>query len=181
MMQAPLLHTNRLYLKPLSLEHVSDAYVNWLNDAEVIRYLESGGNYTREKLQDFLSSVEKNKILFWAIHLKSNNKHIGNIKIDPINLRHGFGEYGILMGERSEWGKGYAREASEIVIQYCFSPELNLRKVVLGVVRDNVAAYALYQNMGFITEGIYKEHGIYEGKKCDIIRMAVFNPNESHA
>ena len=180
-MQAPLLHTNRLYLKPLSLEHVSDAYVNWLNDAEVIRYLESGGDYTREKLQDFLSYVEKNKILFWAIHLKSNNKHIGNIKIDPINHRHGFGEYGILMGERSEWGKGYAREASEIVIQYCFSSKLNLRKVVLGVVRDNVAAFALYQNLGFITEGIYKEHGIYDGKKCDIIRMAVFNPNESHA
>jgi hypothetical protein len=65
----------------LGLEHVSDEYVNWLNDAEVIRYLETGGDYTREKLQDFLSSVEKNQILFWAIHLKSNNKHIGNINI----------------------------------------------------------------------------------------------------
>ena len=180
-MLAPDLHTNQLYLKPLGLEHVSDDYVNWLNDAEVIRYLETGGDYTREKLQDYLSSVEKNKILFWAIHLKVNNNHIGNIKIDPVNLRHGFGEYGILMGDRSEWGKGYAKEASELVIRFCFGPELNLRKIVLGVVRDNIAAYALYQKMGFVTEGIYKEHGIYDGKKCDIIRMAIFNPNEQHA
>jgi ribosomal-protein-alanine N-acetyltransferase len=177
-MPAPILHSNRMFLKPLGLEHVSDEYVNWLNDAEVIRYLETGGDYTREKLQDFLSSVEKNQILFWAIHLKSNNKHIGNIKIDPINVRHGFGEYGILMGDRNEWGKGYAKEASEIVIRYCFGPECNLRKVVLGVVRDNAAAVGLYQKLGFVTEGIYKDHGIYNGKKCDIMRMAIFNPNE---
>jgi RimJ/RimL family protein N-acetyltransferase len=177
-MPAPILHSNRMFLKPLGLEHVSDEYVNWLNDAEVIRYLETGGDYTLEKLHDFLSSVEKNQILFWAIHLKSDNKHIGNIKIDPINFRHGFGEYGILMGDRNEWGKGYAKEASEIVIRYCFGPECNLRKVVLGVVRDNAAAVGLYQKLGFVTEGIYKDHGIYNGKKCDIMRMAIFNPNE---
>ena len=40
-----------------------------------------------------------------GIHLKENCKHIGNIKIDPINKKHGTGEYGIMMGDKDEWGK----------------------------------------------------------------------------
>ena len=38
-------------------------------------------------------------------------------------------------------------------------------------------SYKLYQKLGFEVEGIYKKHGKYQGKYCDIIRMALFNPN----
>ena len=64
----------------MSLNHASDSYVNWLNDEEVNRFLESGGDYTMVKLKDFLYEVEKSEILFWAIHLRESGKHIGNIK-----------------------------------------------------------------------------------------------------
>ena len=43
--------------------------------------------------------------------------NIGNIKIDPINEIHKFGEYGILIGDKEYWGKGFAREASEEVLK----------------------------------------------------------------
>lgn len=175
-MKATILTTNRLTLKPLSLDHLSQDYVSWLNDPEVYRYLETGGNYTIEMLNEYLEDVVKKDIYFWGVHLKSNDLHIGNIKIDPINNRHGLAEYGIMMGRKSEWGKGYAKEATIAVINYCFN-DLNIRKLTLGVVADNFAAFALYQKLGFTVEGEYKKHGLYEGKYCDIIRMALFNPN----
>lgn len=178
-MNAPALEAERLYLKPLSLEHLSEEYVGWMNDPEVNRYLESGGDYTLEKLRDFLQGVESRPILFWAIHLRSNDLHIGNIKIDPLNERHGLGEYGILMGRKSAWGKGYAREASQKVIGFCFE-DLGLRKITLSVVKDNIAAVELYKRTGFVTEGVYKHHGRYEGKYCDVLRMALFNPAFSY-
>ena len=31
------------------------------------------------------------------------------------------------------------------------------------------------QNLGFKTEGVYRMHGIYDGRFCDTLRMALFN------
>jgi len=174
-MKAPILTTDRLILKPLSIEHLSQDYVDWLNDPEVYRYLETGGNFSLEILKEYLIKIVKKDIFFWAIHKLVDNMHIGNIKIDPVNLKHGLAEYGILMGRKSEWGKGFAQEATECIIFYCFT-QLNIRKITLGVVSDNVNAYKLYKKLGFIVEGIYKKHGLYDGRYCDTIRMALFNP-----
>jgi [ribosomal protein S5]-alanine N-acetyltransferase len=175
-MRAPILETQRLILKPLSLVHHSQDYVDWLNDVDIYRYLETGGNYTLEMLKEYILDVEKKDIYFWGIHLKENNLHIGNIKIDPLNTRHGLVEYGILMGCKNEWGKGYAKEATLCIIDFAFSV-LKVRKITLGVVEDNTSALNLYQKLGFKTEGVYKNHGFYQGKYCNIIRMALFNPN----
>ena len=98
------LNSERLRLRPLNLTHCTTEYVAWMNNHEVFRYLETDGNYKIEDLRKYLETVEANdSMLFWAIHLKFNNKHIGNIKIDPINKRNGLGEYGILMGNRLKW------------------------------------------------------------------------------
>lgn len=172
----PILDSERLKFIPLSIDHLSEDYVEWLNDFDVYKYLETGGNYTIEKLTDFLTSVEKSNVLFYAIHLKSNNLHIGNIKIDPINLRHRIGEYGIMMGRKSEWKKGYAKEASLRIIDYCFQV-LDLRKITLGVVSDNISAIELYKKIGFVQEGEYKNHAFHNGEYLDVTRMALFNPN----
>jgi ribosomal-protein-alanine N-acetyltransferase len=170
------LNSERLRLRPLNSTHCTTEYVAWMNNHEVFRYLETGGNYKIEDLRKYLESVEANdSMLFWAIHLKESGKHIGNIKIDPVNKRHGLGEYGIMMGDSDEWGKGYAKEASEIVIDHCFR-ELRIRKITLGVVEDNSAALNLYKKLGFSIEGVYKDHGYYDGKLCNLIRMAIFNP-----
>lgn len=174
-MKAPELESDRLFYEPLGMNHLSNRYVYWMNDSEVNKYLESGGDYTIEKLEDFLKGVEQRPILFWAIRLKESGKHIGNIKIDPINQRNRIGEYGILIGEKSEWGKGYAKEASLRIIDFCFSNSLNLRKITLGVVEDNKAAFELYKKIGFIQEGLLKSHALHEGKWCNVIRMACFN------
>lgn len=80
------------------------------------------------------------------------------------------------MGRKSEWGKGYAKEATIKIIDYCFQT-LKVRKLTLGVVSENLAAVNLYKKLGFETEGVYKMHGIYQGKYCDVIRMALFNPS----
>ncbi len=170
------INTERLILLPLSMEHCSEEYLNWLNDPEVYKFLETRGNQNMEMLKDFIENQIKNKIAIWAITLKSTGKHIGNIKIDPINFKHGFGEYGILMGKKNEWGKGYAKEASIGVIDYFFN-EINLRKITLGVVKQNTQAVALYEKLGFDTEGIYKEHLVYDGIYYDVLRMSLFNKN----
>ncbi len=167
--------TARLVLRPISLRHCTDRYVSWLNDPEVYKFMETRGNYTIDQLREYLVSVIANKVSMWAIHLRVSNQHIGNIKIDPLDLERGLGEYGILMGDKSEWGKGYATEASEAVLNYCFE-ELKLRKITLGVIRENKAAIKVYKKIGFVQAAVYRCHVRYDDEYYDIIRMAIFNP-----
>ena len=174
--KAPILESDRLILKPVGLAQHSQIYVNWMNDPDVNRFLESGGDYTIELLYDFLNEIEQSIILFWAIYRKDSNTHIGNIKIDPINTKHQYAEYGIMMGDRTQWGKGYAKEASITVINYCFSETINMRKINLGVHAKNTAAVELYRKIGFIEEGRYRNHVMTSEGYDDILRMAIFNP-----
>lgn len=169
------LESHRLVLHPINQSFCSESYLSWLNDPEVYKYLESGGAYSMNALKEYINNAINNNVFFWAILLKSSHKHIGNIKIDPISFRHKRGEYGILIGDKNEWGKGFAREASDLIIEFCFK-KLSLRKITLGVVESNTAAVSLYKKMGFHIEGIYKDHGIYDNKVENVLRMAKFNP-----
>ncbi|AUS05209.1 GNAT family N-acetyltransferase [Pseudotamlana carrageenivorans] len=173
-MRAVVLESERLILKPLSLLHLSMTYVNWMNDIDVYRYLETGGNYTIDDLANYLKEQEDKDILFWAIHLKHSDKHIGNIKIDPIDKNKKSGEYGIMMGDKTEWGKGYALDASKLVLNYCLT-ELKLCQITLGVVENNLSAIKLYGKLGFKLEKVVKSSGVYGGELCNSVRMVKKN------
>jgi ribosomal-protein-alanine N-acetyltransferase len=166
------LESERLVYKRLSLNHLSNDYLGWLNNPRVNLYLESRGNYTMEMLKAYIEQQYEDEIYFWGIHLKDSNKHIGNIKIDPINEETHSGEYGILMGDFTNWGKGFAKEASIKIIDYCFK-EIKLSKITLGVVEDNIAAVKLYEKIGFITEEVKVDVGIYNGKISNSLRMSL--------
>ncbi|MDP5081493.1 MAG: GNAT family N-acetyltransferase [Winogradskyella sp.] len=166
------LESERLIYKRVSTEHVSETYVNWINDSEVNMYLETRGNYTLDLLKTYVDEQYRREVYFWAIHLKDSKKHIGNIKIDPIDKDANSGEYGILMGDKTNWGKGYAKEASFRIIKYCFE-ELKLSKVTLGVIEDNISAVMLYKKMGFAIDEVKTKVGTYNNKTSNALRMSL--------
>ena len=170
------LESERLIFKRMSLQHATKDYVNWINDPEVNMYLETRGNYTLDLLTSYIKEQYKADIYFWAIHLKNSNKHIGNIKIAPINLKTNSGDYGILMGDKLNWGKGYAKEATIRIIEYCFS-DIKLSKINLGVIEDNVVAVNLYKKIGFKIDGVQKDIGVYNHKLSNALSMSLHVEN----
>lgn len=166
----PILETARLKLNPLSTQFISDKYVDWMNDPEVIEYLESGGDYSLEKLNYYLKEVEKRPQFFWAISIKETGVHVGNIKIDPIHPIHQYGEFGIMIGDRTVWGKGFAIEASEKIIDFCFNA-INIKKINLGVRKNNLSAIRLYEKLGFAIDNSSKSNRVNK----DYYRMSLFN------
>ena len=86
--------------------HLSNLYLGCLNNSLVYEYLESGGNFIYETLRNYILEANKKNILFCAIYLKINNKHLGNIKFNPMNLKKGWEKYGIIMGDVNRRGKG---------------------------------------------------------------------------
>lgn len=169
------LESNRLILSQVSEKDISNEYISWLNDEEVNRFMGFNGDYTIKMLEDYIKSLIINKKYFWVIRIKDSNKHIGNIKIDPIDFYNGFAELGIMIGAKEEWGKGYAQEAINVVIDYCFN-NLKIRKINLGVLSENFAAVKLYLRIGFEIEGTLKYQVKFNDKYIDTIKMAIFNP-----
>jgi len=175
-MKAKIITTERLILKPLSLEHLSDIYVSWLNDPIVYQYLETGGNYTLEKLRDFLTEVENKDIYFWAIHEKHSSKHVGNVKLDPIDYAVKMGEMGTMLGDKEIWSLGYGTETKRAVIEFAFK-ELDLNKITSGCHSDNSRIIHVNEKLGFVIEGVFRQHHFnsHRNKIVDIVRMALFS------
>ena len=76
------------------------------------------------------------------------------------------------MGDKPNWGKGYAKEASIRIIAYCFK-ELKLSKITLGVIEDNIKATFLYKKIGFTIDEVKKDVGIYNNKLSNSLRMSL--------
>ena len=79
----------------------------------------------------------------------------------------------INLGEKN-WGKGFGKEASKKVINYCFK-KLKLRKINLGVISHHKDAILLYKSLGFIQEGRFKNHVFFQNRFVDYLWMAIFN------
>ncbi len=171
-----ILTTERLLLTSVSPDDCTDTYLSWLNDYETVQYTDSVfSTHTMEDLQNFVKvTSERLNSVFLAIRIKDTNKHIGNIKVDQIHPVNKYGEYGILIGDKSETGKGYAKEASLEIIRYCFD-ELLLHRINLGVLEDNIAAVQLYKKIGFKEEGLLREcfYHVKSGKFLNGIKMGL--------
>jgi len=147
-----------------------------MNDYDINKYLESGGDYTIKKLKNYLIDREFKKDYMWAIHIKESNQHIGNIKIDPnvtlgpYKFRKKCGQLGILIGEKTQWGKGFAYEASKRTIDFCFE-ELGIKRIILGVKISNLKAIKLYKNLGFSFFSKIENPEFYDGIPHDAIIM----------
>lgn len=148
-MKVTKFHSERLTFTPLDSSFASEEYLSWLNNTAVNKYLDFDGSYSFERLRAYLKEVERSEMLFWAIIVTKSGKHIGNIKVDPIDWTNKSGEYGIMMGDNTEWRKGFALEASRAVIDHCFGPSIGLVQITLGVFSENTAAIRLYEKLGF--------------------------------
>ena len=86
---------------------------------------------------------------------------------DANNKRAGIG---ILIGETSERKKGFASEALQLLIDYCFDT-LNLHQVYCNVGIDNEASILLFQKHLFQITGIKKQWNRVGAKMVDELLM----------
>lgn len=152
------LETERLYFFQLTSAHVSSDYVGWLNDPEINQFLESRhSEQTLTSVCSFVENAKRNpKEFFFGIYSKPLEKHIGNIRIHMIDLYHGTAEVGILIGEKTAWGRGYASEALILCSQFCRNT-LKLRKLTAGCYGANIGSKKAFLKAGYEVEAVRKQ------------------------
>ena len=169
----PFLTGKKIYLRPLDVEDI-DQYLRWVNDERVIGHLGTlHFPTTREALREYLekNTTDKNTA-FFAIVEKRTNKHIGNIKLGPIDWINRRAEYGRLIGDVAAQGKGYGTESVRLILKYAFD-NLNLHKVTSSASEDNMASLKSNQKAGLIVEATLKEQKYENGVYKDIILLGI--------
>jgi ribosomal-protein-alanine N-acetyltransferase len=164
----------RIYLREVRPSDVNENYYRWMNDPEVTQYLESRFYpNSMERLGDYVTSkLGDRDNVFLAIILKDDDQHIGNIKLGPIDWIHRFADVGIIIGDKSNWGKGYATEAIRLVVNYAFK-KLNLHKVTAGCYANNSGAVKAFEKADFQLEGHRKKHFFCNDQYVDWILLGI--------
>lgn len=168
------LDSENLYLRNLTVDDISDKYLQWLNDQETsLQNSHALFPYTMAQLKNYVESAVQNKSqLVLAIVWKENNVHVGNISLQNINWVNRSAEYAILLGEKQFWGKGIAYEASIKLIKHGFE-NLNLHRIYCGTTAENTGMKKLALKIGMKQEGIRREAFYKHGKFQDIIEYGI--------
>lgn len=171
-MQNPFLVGAKVYLRPLEL---ADAPVMqaWVNDQEVIRNLLLYRPVNLQNEEDFVRrSAEGKELLSLGIVAKRTDRLIGTTGLFAIDWKNRQAGFGIEIGAKREWGKGYGTEATRLIVGYGFDT-LNLNRVWLEVHEDNVRGRRAYERVGFRREGLMRQRVFREGRYWDTIFMAL--------
>ena len=164
----------RIFLREIRLSDANKNYCCWMNDPEMNQYLESRfEKWSIKKLKSYVSAIKKNpSYVFLAIIAKNRNKHIGNIKIGPVDRVHKLADVGIIIGEKSFWGKGFAAEAIKLVVDYAFN-KLGLHKLTAGAYSNNIRSIKAFKKAGFSVEGVRKKHYLCNGDYVDGVLLGI--------
>jgi diamine N-acetyltransferase len=138
----------------------------WENDTSIWRISGILAPFSRSVLKMYLDNAAKDifemKQLRLIIQLKDKHRPIGAIDLFEFDPHHHRAGVGILVADPSDRRKGYAREALETLMEYCFGI-LNLHQLYCNIAAGNGSSIALFKQAGFEEIGRKKEW-IYTGE-----------------
>lgn len=159
----------KIYLRGLVESDLVGDYFQWFNDEEVCRE-NSHHRFpnTVARMKSYFDSVtNSSQNLVLAILLKADDKHIGNISLQQIDLLNQSAELAILIGDKKSWGKGYGIEAARLIVEHGFM-QLNLKRIHCGTTASNRGMQKLALSLGMKQEGKFRSAVFKNGAFQDV-------------
>lgn len=166
-MLGPVMPGDRVEIRPLREEDPA-AHCRWFADRVVTRFLASRHPTSLKREEERLRRLAlSNDDVVWAITRRGESTAIGTVGLYAISSRNRFAELAFTIGERDEWGKGYASEAIELATQYAFR-ELGLHKTFANVIAGNGAARRAVEKNGYRECVIFRRARYVDGDWQDL-------------
>ena len=145
----------------------------WINDPEIIKYTNSYRPIDEIEQNEWFNSIYKNKQQHvFGIELIESERLIGTCGLYDIDFISHKAELRLKIGDKQEWGKGYGKAASKLLVDFGFR-DINLHRIWLKVFGDNKAAIKIYKDAGFIMEGEMKDDMFIQGQYKDVVIMGL--------
>jgi ribosomal-protein-alanine N-acetyltransferase len=170
----------RLYLREVVPSDATERYAAWMNDPEVTRFMETRStSHTVQDLRQYIEAMRrKPDTLFLAIVLRDGDRHIGNIKLGPVERVHRSADVALMIGDKASWGRGYAAEVIAAVSDHAFQ-HLGVRKLTAGCYAGNVGSRRAFEKAGYHIEATRRSQYFCDGVFQDGLLMARFSAEAS--
>jgi len=144
-------------------------------DEEVMRYLPLDPFESIEEADDEMGwharIFRERTGLRWMIEERDTGSFVGTCGFLGIERQHNRMEIGYDLA-REHWGKGYMPEAIRAVLDFGFGP-LAANKIEARVDPDNAASVRLMDKLGFVREGLLRQHEFEKGHYVDLAAYAM--------
>lgn len=164
----------RVFLRRLTADDVSQDYLDWFADETVTEFLDSR-RLTLESVIDYITRGAATKQHYmYGIFDRESRRHIGNVKVGPIQWNHLVSDLVCVIGAREFWGKGLAKEAIRLGNRVAFDVH-GMRKVSGGIASGNVGSIRAYTGADWVIEATLKGHHLINGEPQDRVVVSCFN------
>jgi len=164
---------DKVALGPIERHMIPD-FVRWENDFAVT--IMSGDPLrplSRAQMEERFARASKEedpRFVEFAIYERASLRCIGTTGLRHINKTNRNAEFGIMIGEKDCWGKGYGTETTILILDYAFSV-LGLHNVLLTTSGYNERAIRAYTRAGFRFVGRQREALRLADQVYDIVYM----------
>jgi RimJ/RimL family protein N-acetyltransferase len=171
-----MLQGEKVVLRPVMRSDI-EHFLKWFNDPEVTQYLSMYLPMTEmaeEKfIEDLGSAATGTRVMFVIETIEdNNNKPIGSIGLSNIHPKNHNAVFGIAIGEKDYWSKGYGTEAALLIIGYGFE-QLNLHRINSFAISFNERSLRLHLRVGFKEEGRQREAVFKNGDYHDHVMFGL--------
>jgi RimJ/RimL family protein N-acetyltransferase/uncharacterized glyoxalase superfamily protein PhnB len=144
-MKSERLETQRLILRPLSLDDAPDLFLV-RRDPETVRYWDSGPHTHVDQTRDMIEATLRGQGAWWVI-CRRDDPAASAIGLIGFLGNPGAPGIGYIL-RRDHWRKGFGAEALRAVVTYGFN-QLGLDRAELWIHEGNVASQRLAESVGF--------------------------------
>jgi RimJ/RimL family protein N-acetyltransferase len=171
-----MLKGKSVLLRPVKRSDIS-YFLKWFSDPEVIQYLEwylPMTEMSEEKFIEELGTTRARSDVILVIEAIEGDsaKPIGNCGLHQINAKDRNAVFGIVIGEKDYWSKGYGLEAARLLINYGFQ-QLNLHRIASGAFAFNDRSIKLHKKLGFWEEGRLRQAFFKNGQYHDHVQFGI--------
>jgi len=163
-----------LVLCALKESVVSEVYLSWMMDYEVIKFTEQRHNIPDiNTIREYVVKKYKSECdLLMGIY--SNKKHIGNVKLGDMDFNNLTATVSYIIGNKSYWNKGIGTKVIGMVVEIAFK-KLKIEKILAGVYVDNLGSIKVLENNGFIKDAVLTQSVTFEGAFQKVLHYKKLN------
>ncbi len=165
----PTLRSARVQLVPLEPEHAG-ALFEVYSDSAVTRHTpekpHADVDVTRERVRGFLERHALRSGITWSVFLRDEARLVGLCCLHSMSWTNRRGDLGFELASQY-WRRGLMTEALRAVITFSFEA-LRLVKLSAHVTCENEPCQALLAKLGFVEEGLLRQHGFWDDQSHDL-------------
>ena len=153
-------------LRPPTADDVP-AMMKWFEDIEVTRFIIVQFPPSLEAEKEWLDRTGRDpNVIYWIV--EHDARVVGGTGIVQIDWKNGHGMTGTVIGDKTAWGKGIARELMQRRAAYAFT-ETPLRKLKSGYLEGNEASARAQKAAGYREVGRLRAERFSNGRWLDMI------------